>query len=76
LLEAAVREFQMHPSRAELYRSKAEEKATLTQNASRLRELPDLLADWEKLYQECTGTELIAPMDTSNESAPGCHGEA
>jgi hypothetical protein len=42
----------------------------------RLRELPDLLADWEKLYQECTGTELIAPMDTSNESAPGCHGEA
>jgi hypothetical protein len=23
-----------------------------------LRELPDLLADWDKLYQECTGTEL------------------
>jgi hypothetical protein len=25
---------------------------------SRLRELPDLLADWEKLYRECTGMEL------------------
>jgi hypothetical protein len=36
-----------------------DDKATFRMfSECRLRELPDLLADWEKLYQECTGAEL------------------